>query len=145
MEVSKALAEHAARCVSTIIVSAERRAVSFKGVRRSYGTAHFEREREELYLTVSEKVVTSKRQPTELDKRRPPWEWETNVREVSKRLTFSISTDEYRRGRSDKSWTESEDKSTEETLREVVDGICDYYIERDRARIREEERRREQP
>ena len=141
-EVSVALIDRTVRCLSSILTMAENRGVPFKKARSSYDTAYFERKNSRLSIEIHEPVVTVKVDPATQDKRRSPWEWKTSYREPSQKLTFTIGSDLRTRGKG-KNWSESESQTLEETLREVVDGICEHYAELDRERVREEGRRRQ--
>lgn len=141
-DVSTQLISHAARCVSSILTLCEQRGVPFKKARSSYDTGYFERKRDQLHLVVKELEITVTVDPATQDKRRPPWDWKKSYRELSKKLTFTIGENQYARQKQGKSWSETDSQPIEETIQQVVDGICGHFVELDREREREVERRR---
>lgn len=140
-EVSPELISHAARCVSSILILCEQRGVPFKKARSSYDNAYFERKNNRLHLTIQEPEITVKVDPATQDKRRPPWEWKKSYRELSRKLTFTIGQNRYNQQRESKGWSESDSQPIEQTIQQVVDGICEHFVELDRERVREEDRR----
>lgn len=140
-DVSTQLISHAARCVSSILFLCEQRGVPFKKARSSYDTAYFERKHDRLHLSIHELEITVKVDPATQDKRSPPWEWKKSYRELSRKLTFTIGEDRYVRQKQGKSWSETDSQPVEETIQQVVDGICEHFVELDREREREVERR----
>ena len=94
VQVSKACIDHAARALHFILMSVEARGVEFRRARSKYDVAYFEKSGTRLKLSITEAVVTTKREPTAEEKRRPSWEWMLHSRGPCGRLPFRIDTGE---------------------------------------------------
>ncbi len=150
--VSKPLIERAARALHVIIEGAAARGVTFRKARSKYDRAYFELKHARLSLAIEEQIVTIRHQPSEQDKRKPKWEWSTQSRELAGKLTFKIGNHDNYRFEEVKHWTEGNDGLTDGFLGEVIQGICQYYLDLEKQRLEwaeanrkaQEKRQREQ-
>jgi hypothetical protein len=149
VQVSRACIDHAVRAFHFILMLVEARGVGFRRARSKYDMAYFEKAGTRLTLSITEAVVTTKREPSAEEKRRPSWEWMLHSRGPCGRLTFRIDTGEgYSRHRSRHNvWEESTSLTLAETAEAVANGIWEHYCAVDKKReeeARESERRAEQ-
>ena len=144
VRVSKSQVKRAAEAFHMIVTAMEARGIPFRKSRSKYVPAYFERGRDQLQLQIDEPLVNVAR---ERDHRLPAWQSPTYDKKPSGLLEFTIRPEGYGGGREERKWTESDKTSLAGVLAQVIEGICQWFLEQDRRRIREEEeaeRRRKQ-
>jgi len=143
VQVTKQQIDRAARALHYILMSVEARGIEFHRARSKYDAAYFScGGREAMYLTIEEPIVTTKREPTEKEKRKPSWEWQTQTRGPSGRLQFKVGpADRYSNYR-ERRWTETADLSLEAVAQQVADGVWEIYRDIDQKRKAEQEQER---
>ena len=94
-------------------------------------------------LTVQwrEALEEFERQPTAEEKRKPSWTWQLKQKRATGQLSVEVSAMGLRGQRS---WTESENKPTEEVLGRVIEKIAAAFEGLEAQRQREAERQRQQ-
>jgi len=145
VSISKALIKRTANALSVIIRGAEQRGIPYRKSRRRYGdTAYFEKTGDRLHVKIEEKVVTKTRERTEAEKRRQPTAAATRVQDQipSGYLIFMIFSDSYSR-ECKKQWSEDEHSPLDAVVANVVQGICQYYVDMEKKRAEEKVRHEE--
>lgn len=144
VRVSKSQVKRAADAFHMIVTAMEARGIPFRKSRSKYVPAYFERGSDQLHLQIDEPLGSVAR---ERDHRLPAWQSPTYDKKPSGFLEFTIRPVGYGRGREEKKWKESDKTPLAVVLAQVIEGICQWFLEQDKRRIREEEeaeRRRKQ-
>jgi hypothetical protein len=136
VRVSKSQVKRAAEAFHMIVTAMEARGIPFRKSRSKYVPAYFERGRDQLHLQIDEPLVNVAR---ERDHRLPAWQSPIYDKKPSGRLEFTIRPEAYGRGREERKWAESDKTSLAVVLAQVIEGICQWFLDQEKRRKREEE------
>jgi len=128
--VTKPEIESAARLFHALLHSVEATGVPFRKSRSKYEGAYFEQQGGRLYLEIAELTKVSSSPPS----------WQ-QTKQGTGHLSVTLKSDHYGRDWK-KTWSQDKDGGVREMVEKATAAITEYYVERTKKRIEEEERRR---
>lgn len=117
-----------------IITTLESRGIEYRAARRKYDRPAFQVGKDSICFSIEEPIVTVTRQATDLDKRKPSWEWSLRSEQPSGLITFTLGAGDYY-DRSSKMIAQKKEQELEVIAADVVEAIWKYFREKRQARI----------
>src|SRR5437762_84553 len=134
--VSKASAQRVAQAFHAIVTEAESRGIPFRKGQSSYDGGFFRKGNDRLYLEFEEELVEKPAERRKSSDRSYNWQWQTDSRVPSGKLSVSLNADRYSSGAA-RRWVEDDKLSLQQVLAEAVQEICRHFVEAQKRRAQE--------
>jgi len=131
LRVSKRHISKIVRAIHVILMTLEPYGLVFKKAKGRYSSPSFQSGYDKIEIAVEELIETIRREPTELDKRHPSWQWQLEARQPSGRFKFTLRHND---GYGKIEVYQKADESAEEILKQVINQIGDFFAERNRTK-----------